>query len=1276
MRKLVSYLFIMFLVVSCRWSSDVSSIEAEDNPNGFNAQASVDKDKKKLGDVDLPDIDKDEEEKKKEEEEEKKKEEEEEKEAEVDTDHKITLSHDLTTLFPDGNALDSLAANIQIKIIGRVNGEDDAELGAMTLKEFIAASPVLKIKALDSGKQKFMVIKIKVVTTERTYFPLYSYVLIKADQQEYSVGLNLSSTFVLRLLDIDNRLDLDVSKIASIDEAVAKCREEESKLVSAFSLNNSADGSPTVTLSLLATELLHMFIKAKTVQDSTFSDYLKERIKLFYTTDAEFTAAYTSFFNSFKIELRILQDRNISFVNTHVAEASRATINAIFTFSDTLSTIIGSIISGISSTDLEALTNKLVVNLVLNYENDTAFTTSVVDWATTYRGTSCTKYAEMKGYTETSLTGAETNYALKTGLKSNIMSQLSNTAPVAVDDAYQIPAGADYNITDLLTDDSDADAGDTLSIISVDAGTKGTVTIEDNGSVTFSPNGTFTSSDTFTYTVSDGKCGEDTGTVTMTPLAADIVFVSDPAAYDPQVYKNSQAKLYTIKNQGDQEATSLSLGGLTGSEWSILENVNKTCGATLAINATCTFDVQFTSPGEPIAGNPITDQIVVSYNNGIAAGQQSTKNVSASGSPETFSVDVLYSNAADWNYYVNDDGADVYSAGNVVCNNTSLYSTCIHGGEKKKVTPTGEGDCSGLTLSDELGVFDWTCVDGGAQIDYFMVGLKSNKGLKDLVTATDWKDNKVTLQTGTHKIFQSADAAWWTDNVEALPASGTLGTADKIYTLSTNATDNGWIINNDRIAIVGLGDYKISFDSGNNCTAAGESGGDARCVIASGGHKNLWLENLWIDGTDTDTGGQYTEYGILLYETDYSVLRQVKVQNATDGIVLLRSDSNYLNQIVVGNNQSDGLVVNGVVGTRSKYNVLSEIIASNNASKGVMLEYAQYNVISRVIAMANADGVILESTLPEYSAENNTLAFITTINNSDNGIKAYYTRETAFSQVAAVNNSTTGLFFDHSDDHAKFSQIVVIGNTDGIHLKDLESDTGPDPLLLTFTQNMILGNTGDDCKNTSVVDTTTIEFTNCTMGGLTTNTGATASNNTFVGRVSTSDASNQSDTSGLASFAVSNDWVFFDNLFRAYGKDDSNDFPHINHRGRCTAGNCRIWDVSLTSSSEILGIVNNGTDTTGSAFSNGAACPTAAGGNVAIQDFNTPQNTYLVNAFEVMSDAIGDDDGLCESNESCIYAPNFGAYQGSGTYTSNTCTFSDGTVSGVTMYAYPTNGVN
>jgi hypothetical protein len=97
-------------------------------------------------------------------------------------------------------------------------------------------------------------------------------------------------------------------------------------------------------------------------------------------------------------------------------------------------------------------------------------------------------------------------------------------------------------------------------------------------------------------------------------------------------------------------------------------------------------------------------------------------------------------------------------------------------------------------------------------------------------------------------------------------------------------------------------------------------------------------------------------------------------------------------------------------------------------------------------------------------------------------------------------------------------------------------------------------------------------------------------------------------------------------------------------------------------------------------FVAGETCPAAVHGDHTLTDRHSTPNTFLTNATEVLNDSIGDEDGLCESNEHCIYAPNYGAYQGHGDWRSNgTWVFEDGTggsaVTGVTMYAYPENGV-
>ncbi|MGE0614673.1 MAG: hypothetical protein AB7P04_03455, partial [Bacteriovoracia bacterium] len=170
--------------------------------------------------------------------------------------------------------------------------------------------------------------------------------------------------------------------------------------------------------------------------------------------------------------------------------------------------------------------------------------------------------------------------------------------------------------------------------------------------------------------------------------------------------------------------------------------------------------------------------------------------------------------------------------------------------------------------------------------------------------------------------------------------------------------------------------------------------------------------------------------------------------------------------------------------------------------------------------------------------------------------------------------------------------------------------------------------------------------------------------------VTTTDTVNTNNTAGLSAFTSIVDWSRFENPFRLWGLDGGA-FPAVNNRNRCVSGTCRIWDFRLSAADDqFLGYVEHGS-TLNDPFVNGAACPAAVDGNVT--QVNSLGQTHLRHALEVIGSG-GNDNGLCESDETCFYTPNFGAYQGSGDYTTRSCVFHDGAVSGVTMHAYPING--
>jgi len=101
-----------------------------------------------------------------------------------------------------------------------------------------------------------------------------------------------------------------------------------------------------------------------------------------------------------------------------------------------------------------------------------------------------------------------------------------NADPVANDDGITINRNSSGVVINVLSNDSDADDGDVISIDSVSQASNGTVV--NNGDVlTYIPNTGFIGNDTFTYTVTDGEGGTDTATVTVTVINAAPIALDD-----------------------------------------------------------------------------------------------------------------------------------------------------------------------------------------------------------------------------------------------------------------------------------------------------------------------------------------------------------------------------------------------------------------------------------------------------------------------------------------------------------------------------------------------------------------------------------------------------------------------------------------------------------------------------------------------------------------------------------------------------------------------------
>lgn len=116
---------------------------------------------------------------------------------------------------------------------------------------------------------------------------------------------------------------------------------------------------------------------------------------------------------------------------------------------------------------------------------------------------------------------AETNQFAVSGKKMRSLTPPPppvNQAPVAVDDVSSTPFNTPVTIN-VLANDSDPDAGDSLSLVGATQPANGSVVISGAG-VTYTPLSTFSGVDAFSYTIADSGGLQDSGTVTVTVAPA------------------------------------------------------------------------------------------------------------------------------------------------------------------------------------------------------------------------------------------------------------------------------------------------------------------------------------------------------------------------------------------------------------------------------------------------------------------------------------------------------------------------------------------------------------------------------------------------------------------------------------------------------------------------------------------------------------------------------------------------------------------------------------
>lgn len=626
----------------------------------------------------------------------------------------------------------------------------------------------------------------------------------------------------------------------------------------------------------------------------------------------------------------------------------------------------------------------------------------------------------------------------------------------------------------------------------------------------------------------------------------------------------------------------------------------------------------------------------------------------------TLSVEAVYSGATNWMDYWDPEN-------NMTCT-PETSSRCVHGGEAKKIVLDDYDSCKGLKAQDDLGIFKWRCEVKNGKAHMLSAGFRPDRGLRHLVDSSGFYSNRVVVKIFEKEIGVTPESVWWGNTISPI----TTGTAN-IITLSSSGTiyvtggsgvqqTEGYHINADKIGVVVLEDDQLEYNGSvtNRCESAtgGVTSPDTKCMITVESTNFHWLEGEF--NGKPGAGAQALQM-IYIFGSKFSRLHALKAKSALDhGIVLKSSDQNHLTHIVSANHQDNGLLLDD----SDRNRILGLSVYNNPSSPGLEVTNGSMDNIFTQVVVSN-----IGTNAVEISSNNNLIAYLLSANSSAQGI-SYSTGADTTTLIGAVsvNHFFKGLLMNAGNNHKTYDFVATNNASNAV-----QNTTGQSGLL--FKGSLLLGNNGAvNCNMFTGSNLDAGMSATCSNSDPEVEVVSTANSaSSFVGIVSDDDKNLHDATltafAGLVIHANISDWLNFSSPFRTWGKYSSSGPLTSTHRGACTSETCAAW--------EWAGRINDVGDPRNGGqpmFINNKPCPTSE--DTITHDFSSGSMTFLRYAIEISDDRLGNDNGLCESNEDCLYAPNFGPYQGHGLLEESTCSPLDnsGTVKNVSFYEYSDNG--
>lgn len=714
--------------------------------------------------------------------------------------------------------------------------------------------------------------------------------------------------------------------------------------------------------------------------------------------------------------------------------------------------------------------------------------------------------------------------------------------------------------------------------------------------------------------------------------------------------------------------------------------------------------------------------------------------------PMNLVVSAVYPiNGANWNDYVKFTAATSkpWEQTDSACLGTETgYNRpggCNHGGELRKVLINGYASCTGLTLNENLNIFDWKCDATTGTATFISTNLRPQKGLKDLITTSgSWALNSIIIQNSGTTIGTSAPMSWWNNPVTALPdnsasaAVSNISTGSTIYYVNGNRDSAGYQIGADKIAIVTLGTsvlfYNDQTSALSNCskTTGGTTSATHKALFCGSTAKFAWIEgkfNLadhatfsgdnaitlfnWaftrINQTSVEKSRTSTVHAAfyILGNSKSNMFSDIEIFQTNGGIIIDSSTYNSFKNIKMAKigapGASSGMtytlgLTNGANNNNFKEISISQLTSTTYSPYPIYLANAQNNVFNKIsvtnpaISGTGTEAIFLNGA----TAKNNIFTQIIASSTDDSGF--YFiggANLNIISHASLGNNNWNGVYFNTgTNNNNTFNSLAIFNTSKGIEFaatsgtnnvfyNTISADSVNGDVSITGTNNRLegyyLGTQAPSYFSNNVTPTTGAGY---------------SISSSFIGRVINDDLTNPIDITGTASFSSSISTstslfasIGFESFYRGWALEDSS-FPSST-RGICNStSTCRIWDWRLkTTDTVIYNKSVSGTSVNDAFPSSNSLCPASYDGTsttTITASLSGSPIVFMKNALEIMEDGIGNDNGLCESNEDCFFAPHIGAYQGEDALSTNYCTTTTslgaGNVNDAKLFIYSTLG--